>query len=161
MNTRCIRWVLAAVAMPAVFAGSAFASDAWLESYGEALSTAKKENKPVLVDFTSSDSCPPCITMKREVFDTTAFKKFAAGNLVLLEVDFPGRKVLPPQQINQNAMLAQKFGAINEMGMLITPTLALVTPSGKLVAVKEGAFLSVEELIAWTEDVIRKSQAEG
>jgi thiol:disulfide interchange protein len=97
----------------------------WLVRYDEALQTAARENKPVLINFTGSDWCPPCQQLKREVFSTPQFQEFAAGNLILLELDFPRRKQLEPELVRQNAELQSRY---NIEGF---PTVILVSPDGK------------------------------
>ena len=37
------------------------AADEWQTDYAKALATAKAQNKQVLLDFTGSDWCGPCI----------------------------------------------------------------------------------------------------
>ncbi|HEY5791901.1 MAG TPA: thioredoxin family protein, partial [Chthoniobacterales bacterium] len=81
-----------------VFAGE----NAWFDNYDTALAQAKKENKPVLVDFTGSDWCPPCKMMDKEVFASTDFQTYAAKSLVLLRVDFPKLKPLSAELQKRN-----------------------------------------------------------
>src|SRR5689334_15851945 len=61
----------------------------WLTDLPTALAKAKAEGKSVLMDFTGSDWCPWCIRLRKEIFDQTAFQKFADENLILVELDFP------------------------------------------------------------------------
>ncbi len=83
----------------------------WKTDYEIALSQAKKEHKTVMLYFSGSDWCKPCILLRREVFDTEAFQKYARGNLVPVELDFPRLKKnkLPKEQIQQNEALANRF----------------------------------------------------
>jgi thioredoxin-related protein len=90
----------------AVFTSSA--GDQWLTDFGKAKEQAKKENKAVLMDFTGSDWCPPCMQLKKKVFDTKQFKEFAEKSLVLVEVDFPNKK-LPATQAKANEELKKQF----------------------------------------------------
>lgn len=82
----------------------------WLESHPQALAEAKKTGRPVLADFTGSDWCGWCIKLKKEVFDTPAFKEWAGKNVVLLELDFPQRKAQVAEIKAQNQKLAQQHG---------------------------------------------------
>jgi thiol:disulfide interchange protein len=159
MKTGCIKWTLGVVAISLALATHASAGDGWLENYGEAIALAKKEHKPVLIDFTGSDWCMPCMIMKKRVFDTDAFKKYAVGHLVLLEVDFPQGKQMPPQQFQQNQELGEKYGAIDSVGTLRVPTVTLINDKGAVLATQNGAFLSPDELIKWIEDSMRKINA--
>lgn len=53
---------------------------------------AKKENKLILIKFSGSDWCGPCILFKKTIFDAPEFQSFADKNLVLLIADFPRQK---------------------------------------------------------------------
>ena len=46
---------------------------------------------------------------RQSVFTQDEFKKWADKNVILLELDFPRRKVLPQDIQNQNASLQQAF----------------------------------------------------
>ena len=94
----------------------------WLTDFDAAQARARSENKPLLIDFTGSDWCPPCIRLRKQVFSKLEFADYAAKNLVLLEVDFPKRKTLPPTQQAANDTVARKFGVEG------FPTLILLSP---------------------------------
>jgi thiol:disulfide interchange protein len=142
----------------AMMAGSAFgADDEWLTDYKAALAKAKQEHKAVLLDFTGSDWCPPCMMMKKRVFGSEKFKDFAAKNLVLVELDFPQGKSLPPELEAQNTELAQKFGAMDMTGNLQVPLLVLVNPDGKTLDAHPGAFLFTSEFIDWANETLRRA----
>lgn len=81
----------------------------WHESFEEAKALAKKENKPLLLDFTGSDWCPPCKQLKAKVFDSAEFKQWAAAKVVLVELDFPRRKEQNAEVKKQNEKLAKEF----------------------------------------------------
>ena len=109
-----------------LLATPAFASG-WGDNYKEALATAAKENKKVLLDFTGSDWCPACIAIKKEVFNKPAFKEYADKNLVLVEVDFPQGKTLPNAVKVQNNELQEKYQV---QGF---PTIVLLSSDGKVI----------------------------
>jgi disulfide reductase len=117
---------IAFFAMPMKIARAAQQSDAlWLTNYQQALAQAAKEKKSVLIDFTGSDWCPPCIQMEKEVLSQREFIAFTKNNLVLLKLDFPRRKKLSSEEKEQNHKLGQQFG----IGGF--PTYVLVDPTGK------------------------------
>ena len=60
--------------------------------------------------FTGSDWCGWCKRLVKEVFVKPEFKKWAAKNVVLVELDFPRRTKLPEATQKQNRELAQLFG---------------------------------------------------
>src|SRR5262249_7208576 len=99
----------------------------WLTNYEQALAQAAKEKKSVLLDFTGSDWCPPCIQMEMEVLSQPEFIEFAKNNLILVQLDFPRRKQLPAEENEQNHKLGRRF-AIEGF-----PTYILVDPAGKEV----------------------------
>lgn len=91
-------------------ANAAWGASTWHTTWEAASAEAKRRNKPILINFTGSDWCGWCIRLKKEVFDTDAFRSWAAQKVVLLEVDFPKGKPLPPAVQMKNQELAQKFG---------------------------------------------------
>lgn len=109
----------------------AFASG-WGDNYQEALATAAKENKKVLLDFTGSDWCVHCIALKKKTFSKPQFKEFADKNLVLVEVDFPHDKALSPEVVQQNQALQEKFQIRGY------PTLILLNAQGEVINKNEG-----------------------
>lgn len=70
---------------------------------------AKDEHKTILADFTGSDWCGWCIKLKKEVFDQPEFQDYAKKHLVMLELDFPRKKELPPKEKAQNEKLSEEF----------------------------------------------------
>ncbi len=81
----------------------------WLTDVWEAQHKAKAGNKLILLNFTGSDWCGWCIKLKKEVFDTPEFVGFARKRLVLVEVDFPMRRELPPLQRQANEALQNHY----------------------------------------------------
>ncbi|HEY3663989.1 MAG TPA: thioredoxin family protein [Chthoniobacterales bacterium] len=82
----------------------------WLTDFEAAKAQSHAEKKLLLMDFTGSDWCPPCIMLQKEVFSNPEFIHYAAQHLVLLEVDFPRRKKLSDEQRAANAKVAQQYG---------------------------------------------------
>ena len=109
------------------------AGEGWLTNLTKARTTAKKEKKMILVEFTGSDWCPPCIALKKSIFNTDKFKAYAKENLVLVELDFPRNKSkLTKEQIAYNKAQAKKFGIRGY------PTVFLLDASGKEIMKKVG-----------------------
>ncbi len=82
----------------------------WLTDLPAAMTRAQKEQKAVLLYFTGSDWCPWCQKLRSEVFDRFEFACYAAGNLIMVEVDFPRRTRISVDQLNANYALASKYG---------------------------------------------------
>lgn len=81
----------------------------WYKYVEDAQKESKKTGKPILANFTGSDWCGWCIRLKKEVFNTDEFKKWAKENVILLELDFPRRTPLPEDLKAQNSSLQQAF----------------------------------------------------
>ena len=115
------------IALSALFAlsSSLLAGEGWMGNIEKALEIAKKEKKQVLIDFTGSDWCPPCIALKKNVFDSKEFKAYAKDNLVLVELDFPRRKKIDPKQKAYNSAQQKKYGIRG------FPTVILLDAKGK------------------------------
>ena len=82
----------------------------WMTDFDAAKKKAKVEGKPLFINFTGSDWCGWCIKLVDEVFSQEAFKDYAAGNLILVEIDFPRRKELSAELKAQNEALAKSYG---------------------------------------------------
>ncbi len=124
MTTRRILPLFAALLLGA---SAVRASEGWLTRMDEALAAAKQQDRLILVNFTGSDWCPPCMKLKGEVLSAPAFQQHAQESLVLLEVDFPRRRELSPEQRNHNQELAARFG------IEAFPTLLLLDSDGKVL----------------------------
>jgi protein disulfide-isomerase len=81
----------------------------WFTSVGEVYNISNASGKPIFAFFTGSDWCGWCHKLQREVFAKPAFVEWAGKNVVLLELDFPRRKVLAPDLAQQNNELQQVF----------------------------------------------------
>ena len=85
------------------------AAPVWLTDLDAAKAKGVKENKPVLVDFTGSDWCPPCIQLHKVVFQSAEFAA-VASKYVLVELDYPRKTPQAPELKAKNAELSKKFG---------------------------------------------------
>jgi disulfide reductase len=120
----------------------------WQTDYDQALAAAKTANKCVLLNFTGSDWCGPCIQMHKAVFSKAAFLNYAKKNLVLVELDYPRRKSLPEKVTKQNERLSQQYH-IDQSGY---PTVVLLDPAGKVLGQLEGySGERPADIIAWVE----------
>jgi protein disulfide-isomerase len=150
MNMRSFSWLLIAFGFVATMARGS----EWQTDYEQALVTAKNAHKCVLLDFTGSDWCGPCIEMDKVVFSKAAFLNFAKANLILVEVDYPRRKVLPEKVTKQNELLLHQYG-IDRSGY---PTVILLDPDGKILGQLEGySGERPADIIAWVEKLCGKS----
>jgi protein disulfide-isomerase len=120
----------------------------WPTDYAKALQTAKAQNKRVLLDFTGSDWCGPCIQLNKTVFSTKEFRDYAAKNLVFVEVDYPKGKKQSAELTAQNQKLEKQY-SIDEKGY---PTLILLDPAGRVIREMNGySGETTQDLISWVE----------
>lgn len=110
-------------------------SSGWETDFENAKKQAEKEHKFILLNFSGSDWCIPCIRLRKEVFENTVFKTFADSNLVLLNADFPRLKKnkLSKDLQKKNDKLAEKY---NTQGSF--PMTLLLDAKGKVIKSWEG-----------------------
>lgn len=70
---------------------------------------ANAENKMVLLEFGSSDACPPCVLMQQKVFSSPEFLNYEKSNLDFVRLDFPVNHDLRPDTKATNLLLVQQF----------------------------------------------------
>lgn len=107
----------------------------WEPSFEHAKELAKEKNQLILLNFSGSDWCVPCIGLRQEFFETEAFGAFAQENLIMVNADFPRKKknTGTPEQIKRNEALAEAY---NSNG--IFPLTLLVNAEGKVVKSWQG-----------------------
>ena len=82
----------------------------WHTDLSKAVSISINEKKPIMLFFTGSDWCGWCMRLKKEVFNHEKFKIWSDEKIILVELDFPRRKKLESNILNQNRELARIFG---------------------------------------------------
>ena len=80
----------------------------WNANFEEAKVKAVKENKNILLVFSGSDWCGPCIKLEKVVWKSPEFKVEADKNWVIYRADFPNKRKnqLPPYLVESNNKLA-------------------------------------------------------
>ena len=119
------------------------ASPVWETDWNKALEKAGKSGQPVLVDFTGSDWCPGCIYLRKNIFDTDAFAKYAEdNNFVLVELDFPRTEgKMPPEQLKFHEELMRRYG------ISVFPSVLMLEGNGAPYAKIVGPSRTVEEYL--------------
>lgn len=107
----------------------------WETDFEKAKQTASKDHKCILLNFSGSDWCGPCIRMHNEIFGNDAFKQFATEKLVMVNADFPRQKKnqLAKTIQKQNDQLADKY---NSKGSF--PFTALLDSKGNVLKSWDG-----------------------
>jgi thioredoxin-related protein len=107
----------------------------WQNNFELAKQTAAAQHKYILLNFSGSDWCGPCIKMHKEIFASEAFSKFADEKLVMVNADFPRQKKnqLTAEQQKHNDALADRY---NSNGSF--PFTLLLTADGKVIKTWDG-----------------------
>ncbi len=102
----------------------------WLLDLEQAKTQARAESKHLLLFFSGSDWCKPCIKMKKEVLETLTFRNYARQHLICVLADFPRYKKnrLSKEQTAKNEALAQQY---NPEGVF--PQAVLAEVNGKVL----------------------------
>jgi thioredoxin-related protein len=128
-----------------IFTNVAKAGD-WVTDLEKAKKEAVASGKMIVLNFSGSDWCVPCIKMKKEIFANQAFTNYADANLVLVRADFPRLKKnkLSKEQTKANDALAAKY---NKKGLF--PFTVLLNAKGEVVKTWDGMPKSTpEEFVA-------------
>ena len=107
----------------------------WGTNMEQAQLEAKQESKLILLNFSGSDWCGPCMKLRRDVFDSEEFLAYAKDKLVLVNADFPRQKKnrLDAEQVKRNEALAEKY---NTKGTF--PYTLLLDANGRVLKAWEG-----------------------
>lgn len=128
---------------------SSSAAPAWSTDLAKAQVQARAEGKAVLINFTGSDWCGWCMKLRKNVFLKPDFAAYAQTNLVLVEIDFPKRKLLPPEVQKANQRLEQQFQV---QGF---PTLVLLDRNGTRLSNVNYANGGTRTFLAEVEKILR------
>ena len=120
------------------------ASQEWQTNFEEAKKTATEQDKNVVIVFSGSDWCAPCIKLDKNIWQSEAFKKEAAAEWVLVKANFPRKKAneLPKEQTEHNRKLAEKY---NMEGSF--PLVVVLDKNGKVLGKMGFKNVSPEEYI--------------
>ena len=82
-----------------------------VKTMDEALQKAQAGSRKIVLYFSGSDWCAPCIQFKKKFIQSLEFQSFAQNNLVVLQADFPRlqKNKLPLDQEKANESLADQF----------------------------------------------------
>jgi len=119
-------------------------SQEWKTSLDEAKAVANKENKKILLVFSGSDWCAPCMKLEKNVWKSEVFKKEAAEKYVLIKADFPKKKAnqLSSELTENNNKLAEKY---NKDGNF--PLVVMLDKNGKVQGMTGFKNISAENYV--------------
>lgn len=103
----------------------------WLGDLSAAQAQARATNRPLVVVFSGSDWCKPCIMYEQEVFAQPEFMAYANDRLVLAHFDFPRLKKNQPSaaQVKLNETAAAQLNREGDF-----PLAVIISPEGQVLA---------------------------
>jgi thioredoxin-related protein len=107
----------------------------WEPNFNRAKQIAAEKHELILLNFSGSDWSHPCKRLKKEIFGSNSFSRFADTGLVLVNADFPKDKKnqLDEQTVKQNNALAAKYNPGAKF-----PYTLLLDPKGNILKVWDG-----------------------
>ncbi|GAA4054935.1 MULTISPECIES: thioredoxin family protein [Flavobacterium] len=125
-------------------------SQDWKTNFEEAKAAAAKENKNILLVFSGSDWCAPCIKLEKVVWKSEVFKQYSEKKLILLRADFPNKRAnqLPKEIAEGNKKLSEKY---NKEGNF--PLVVLIDKSGKVIGMTGFKNVTAEEYVKLIESL--------
>ncbi len=128
-------------------------SQNWKSTFEEAKQEALKENRNILLVFSGSDWCAPCIKLDNVVWKSEEFKSESEKYWVIYKADFPKKKAnqLAPELTESNKNLAEKY---NKNGNF--PFVILLDKTGKVIGMTGFKNISAIEYIQLIHSLEKK-----
>jgi thioredoxin-related protein len=126
----------------------------WQPDFTTARQAARQKHRLILLNFSGSDWCGPCMRMHKELFADSGFIHMADTTLVLFNADFPRNKknqLLPARQ-QENEQLADRYNARGSF-----PFTVLLDADGKVLKTWDG--LPRTTAAAFSEEIKNISNA--
>jgi thioredoxin-related protein len=119
-------------------------SQNWNTNFEEVKIKAEKENKNILLVFSGSDWCGPCMKLDKVVWQSPDFQMESNKSWVIYKADFPKKKAnqLTPELTESNNKLAEKY---NKNGSF--PLVVLLDKKGKVIGMTGFKNISATEYI--------------
>jgi thioredoxin-related protein len=117
----------------------------WETSFDVAKSRSNQEGKNVVLVFSGSDWCIPCMKLEKFIWESPDFVDYSKDHFVLLRADFPKKKAnaLPKEQQDQNDKLAEMY---NKQGLF--PLVVVLNKNGKVLGTTSFKNVTPKEYIA-------------
>jgi thioredoxin-related protein len=153
MNLDCITRVICLAALAVAFSGAAAQADGdlWTVSFDDAKKAAEKDGKDIMMEFTGSDWCPPCMALAKEVLSKEEFQSEAPKHFVLLKLDNPQDK--SKQSKEEQEQYEKLSGEFQIEGV---PTIILADAKGRPYAKLVGYGGDTAE--AYTKNLVEKTK---
>jgi thioredoxin-related protein len=99
-----------------------------LDDPSNAFSLAARDGKHILLVFSGSDWCIPCIQFEKGILLDSGFQHYAKESLIILRADFPQKRTISKSLQLQYDALADQFDAAGAF-----PQIVVLGPDKKLL----------------------------
>ncbi len=132
------------IALALLFTVNLYAQN-WENNFETAKKRASTEEKNIVLVFSGSDWCIPCMKLEKEIWKSDEFIKDSDEHFVLFRADFPKRKAnkLSEEQQEENNRLAEIY---NKQGLF--PLVAVLDKNGKVLGTTAYKNISPNEYIS-------------
>ncbi|MCJ7467859.1 MAG: thioredoxin family protein [Maribacter sp.] len=133
----------------AILSTSIMHAQHWETNWQQATEKAKKADHNLILVFSGSDWCGPCIKLDKSIWQSTEFQEYAKDHWIMVRADFPRKKgnKLSDEKATENAQLAEKY---NQNGYF--PLVLVLSPEGKILGTTGYKNISAKEYI----DLLKK-----
>ena len=127
-----------------LFIGTLSYSQNWETNFEEAKAQSILENKKILLVFSGSDWCAPCIKLENTIWKSEDFKKESEEKWVIYKADFPKKKanLLSAELTASNKKLAEQY---NKSGNF--PLVLLLDKTGSILGITGYKNITPQEYI--------------
>lgn len=117
----------------------------WETNFDVAKQKATEEERNIVLVFSGSDWCIPCMKLEKEIWESSEFITDSNNHFVLLRADFPKKKnnQLSKEQQEANEHLAEIY---NKQGLF--PMVAVLDKNGKVLGTTGYKHVSPAEYVA-------------
>lgn len=119
-------------------------SQNWESNFENAKARAAKENKNMILVFSGSDWCAPCMKLDKVVWQSDIFKSDSEKNWVIYKADFPKKKAnqLTEEKTKENKQLAEKYNIEGSF-----PLVVMFDKNAKVIAMTGYKNISAEDYV--------------
>ncbi len=129
-----------------IFSAQTFSQE-WITNFEKTTQLANQQNKNILLVFSGSDWCAPCMKLEKNIWLSNEFKEYSQ-KLILHKADFPKRakNKISKEQQKANNILAEKY---NKQGLF--PIVLVLDKNGKVLGTTGYKNISASEYITMLE----------
>lgn len=93
----------------------------WHTDFEAAVKDADANGKNIMLYFSGSDWCKPCIQLNKNIIETKSFSDYALGKFISVKLDFPKMKKnkLSENISSQNDAMAERYNPNGVFPLLV------------------------------------------